>query len=105
MFAVLLSFSTLCAITYLVAFILIWREYRGKAPMVSMTLWFGHCALYWNSILIARIFFGYEGPSVFVTLWGGAVFLHGSLAVIFHFAAKALATRQNGRELHRNGCG
>lgn len=100
---ILFSFTALNSAGYIVALALIVRAFHGKPPLFAMGLWFGHAAILWNAMLIARIFFGYVGPSAFFSLWASAVFLHGCLAIIFHFAAKRLAEKRNGRDLTANG--
>ena len=54
---------------------------RGKLPM--MIVWFSHATIYWMAISIARIFFGYDGPSMLVSHWGAFLYMQAPMTLIF----------------------
>lgn len=51
--------------------------------------WCLHATLFFTGVAIARLFFGYVGPSVVVTSWTHALFLHAFIAM----ASSSLAAR------------
>lgn len=56
---------------------------RGMGPWwAPFTLWVLHAAGYLSCVMVARIFFGYVGPSVLTTSWGIAIYMHAFLSVI-----------------------
>ena len=42
--------------------------------------WSLHAAAFFTGVVVARYFFGYVGPSLAVTSWTHALFLHGIIA-------------------------
>lgn len=56
---------------------------QGMGPWwAPFFLWVVHASGYLSCVMLARIFFGYVGPSVLSTSWGIAIYIHAFLSVI-----------------------
>lgn len=56
---------------------------RGMGPWwAPFVLWVLHASAYLSGVMVARIVFGYVGPSVLSTSWGIAIYMHAFLSVI-----------------------
>ena len=58
------------------------QKYNSNSEYLGTFIWVSHAALYFSFASMLRIFFDYHGPSEIISLWGGAVFLHGAFSVI-----------------------
>lgn len=54
----------------------------NNSNIKSMRLWVGHAAVYWSVVSIAKLFFGYTGPSELVSLWGAIIYLQAPVTII-----------------------
>ena len=81
-FPFLLSVTGINAVVSLIALIVVVSCCRHKNSYWSLVLWFGHSALYWCTLMIARGVYHYTGPSILFSTWGAVVFFHAYLAVI-----------------------
>ena len=55
---------------------------KPRVTSPAILLWVGHVALFWTVIFIMRLFFGYVGPSAWVSTWASLVWLHGVMAIV-----------------------
>ena len=94
LFTYLFSVTAVNAIAAIAAVIIIYKRFRGSPAYLAMLSWFGHSALYWSTLLVVRAFFQYTGPSVWVSTWAAAIFLHASLGIIGDRLARRAATRK-----------
>lgn len=65
-----------------------WRQHMWRRRLADLVTT-GVLSLYWSGVLVARLFFGYAGPSVTVTMIGTFVFC----VVSIHFLGIAIAQR------------
>ena len=49
---------------------------------VPFTLWVAHATLYLTSVEVARLWFGYVGPSLVATSWSFALYMQAFLSVL-----------------------
>ena len=89
--AVLFSISTIEAVVAVFAFVLVLKRGYGRPGQQGRIVFFGHLALYWTTNVVLRLFFEYVGPSVWMTTWGAAVFLHLGGAEIADYYIKRFA--------------
>ena len=82
MFAFVSTINVIASVSFIIAVFIIHGRFRGNPAYWAMVLWFGHAAVYWTTILALRVFTHYTGPSVWVSTWAAAVFLHASFAII-----------------------
>lgn len=58
------------------------RDTLADSYNLGNLVWLGHCAVFFIVTSVLRIFFDYHGPSDIISIWGGALFLHGAFAII-----------------------
>ena len=70
------------AATYLVA-VIVSLYFRRLYPVnFGMLMWLIFATLYWCGVAVLRLFFGYVGPSIVVTLIGAIVYWQAPILII-----------------------
>lgn len=82
---VLLSATTVAAVLGVLAFVgllLIGSQRRRSPYWYPMIMWVGHASAFFVVNVCARLFVGYEMPSVFFSSWGVGIYLQAFISMI-----------------------